>query len=251
MSDIDPYIKIMFFTDVSDLQISALRYRIDEISVKLLDQLEKVVVKRGAENVTDDAALAAELFDELAENNVFIQETERFAGTYYVYSSNNYKSYRDKVLRASEIYAASQRIGSRFFPDVLEGFRNFRYEENGEGLPSVAFAPASNRLVSLQHNQVRDLDAHASKIIEAVSSQNQIDERPGFRELIIGQLKAGRELIRAGEFRLYLLQISLIETLNWLVRKYAKDLIGDLAVRLLEALTKGIEARRREYDEDQ
>jgi hypothetical protein len=101
-------------------------------------------------------------------------------------------------------------------------------------------APASSRIVRFNDNQIYELDEKATHVIDAVSAQNYIGATQGLRELILGQLKAGRELIRSGSVRLYLLELALIDTLKVLARRYEKETIGALASTLLAALAQHI-----------
>ncbi|NIJ32098.1 hypothetical protein [Sphingomonas oligoaromativorans] len=101
--------------------------------------------------------------------------------------------------------------------------------------------PASDRLVKLDHNQARDIEASISAVIDNLESTNGEPDDPSFRQRILGQLKAGRELLRAGEFKAYLLQVTLVSSLNELIRRYADSVIAGLATNLLQyVLTHGL-----------
>ncbi|MEG3173201.1 hypothetical protein U1708_13355 [Sphingomonas sp. ZB1N12] len=154
------------------------------------------------------------------------------------------------ALRKHELFEDYDELGSVWLNRALDGLRK-QVEElgsldavigqaRGETLP----APASDRVVTFSDNQITELDEKATAVIDAVSAQNQIDGVPGLRELVLGQLKAGRELLRAGSFRLYFLELTLIETLRMLAKRYEKEAIGGLASTLIAALLKhiGIEA---------
>lgn len=104
-------------------------------------------------------------------------------------------------------------------------------------LVEAEIIPGSDRFVSLSHNQAAELDGETTKLIDAVESLNAIDGDTGLRATVIGGLKAGRELIRAGAFKLYALEATLIEALKFLVKRYEREAIGALAVVLLSALT--------------
>lgn len=149
------------------------------------------------------------------------------------------------ALAKHELFDDFHELGLDWFKKALDGLRA-RVAETGslESLQQVSAsmqdAPASDRIVSFSDNQVVEVEAKASELIEAVASQNQLDEEPGLREVILGQLKAGRELIRAGSFRLYVLQITLIESLHFLAKRYEREAIGALAASLITALAKHI-----------
>jgi hypothetical protein len=153
---------------------------------------------------------------------------------------------RASALAKHELFEDYHELGSVWLKRALDGLRE-RVAEAGslEALrsrPNVVepTAPASDRIVSFSDNQVVELDVQTSDIITLVAAHNQIDGDPGLREIILGQLKAGRELIRAGSFRLYFLELTLIETLRFLAKRYEREAIGGLASALIAALLKHI-----------
>ena len=101
---------------------------------------------------------------------------------------------------------------------------------------SANIVPASDRIVTLNHNEISEFEERTSEIIASAEKLNQIDDVAGLREVIVGQLRAGRELVRVGSFKLYVLQITLIDTLTFLAKRYESEAIGALAAALLTAL---------------
>jgi len=244
MSEIFPYVRTLVLTKLGDLKIPGARFKEEEMAVQVMERISPIIREADINDIVDEVVFSSELFDYMIAAEVIIEETERFAGSYYVYDLSRYAKFRDKFLSGDPIYAAAQRIGGRYYPDVFSGYRAHIQEstaappdEQIEGVDDLV-VPASDRVVSLNHNQVSELDGQATEVIDLVWAQNAIEGAPGLRERILGQLKAGRELIRAGEFRLYLLQVTLIETLKWLADNYAKEAIGVLAVELLKALAR-------------
>ncbi len=100
--------------------------------------------------------------------------------------------------------------------------------------------PASDRIVQLNHNQVTELETPIAKVIDALQQDNGDAEQPGLRERLLGQVKAGRELITSGEFRAYLLYETLIRALGELISKYKNPTILALANALVSALLSQI-----------
>ena len=109
-------------------------------------------------------------------------------------------------------------------------------ESNIEDDSSVI--PASDRFVTLSDNQQSKLEITATELIDEVEKANGIDGDPTFRQIVIGQLKAGRELIRATIFDVQIMHLTLIETLQLLVKRYDQGVIGSLAGALLIELAK-------------
>ena len=98
--------------------------------------------------------------------------------------------------------------------------------------------PASDRLVRLDHNQVSEIDHPIGELIELVEPENSIDGDAGLRELILGKLRAGRELIRAGVFSLQSLHLTLVVGLQMLVEKHKDTAIAVASAKLLDLLLK-------------
>lgn len=99
-------------------------------------------------------------------------------------------------------------------------------------------APASDRVVTLTDNQSKDLESKASSLIDEFEKENSVDGDLGVRAKILGQLKAGRELLIAGIFSTQALFFTLITTLSLLAKRYEKETIGALASVLLAELVK-------------
>ena len=96
--------------------------------------------------------------------------------------------------------------------------------------------PASDRIVTINHNQISETDRSVSELVDELESDNGDPEQPGLRERLLGQIKAGRELIRAGEFRAYLLYETLARALSELISRYKNPTIVALANALLGAI---------------
>jgi hypothetical protein len=109
-------------------------------------------------------------------------------------------------------------------------------DEGQEALASLSEIPASDRVVALDHNQQIEIQEPLDQIIDEISSENAIDGDSRLLQIIKGQLKAGRELIKEGPFKLYTLQVTLIAALGTLVEKYKDHAIGAAAGQLLDLL---------------
>ena len=96
--------------------------------------------------------------------------------------------------------------------------------------------PASDRVVTLKHNQQNEIVEPLDQVISLVEAENLVGGETNLRELIIGRLRAGRELVRAGVFSLRSLQLTLIVGLQMLVEKYGDTAIAVVASKLLDLL---------------
>jgi hypothetical protein len=124
------------------------------------------------------------------------------------------------------------RIWSDYFPEINNSVL-IRQQVAVENL--AEFAPASDRVVSLDHNQARDAEEKIIELVEALENDNGDPENPGLRQRLIGQFRAARELVRSGEYYAYLLYETLITGLGEIIQRYGKPAIVALANAFLGA----------------
>jgi hypothetical protein len=143
------------------------------------------------------------------------------------------------------LYTAALNGGGPWLGRVFSNddfWRNFVQEsEDGgqrtsEDLEFKMEIPASDRIVRLDHNQISAVEDPIDQIIKLIEPENAIGDEVGFRELILGKLRAGKELIRAGIFSLQSLQLTLVVGLNMLVEKHKDTAIAVSAAKLLDLL---------------
>ena len=141
------------------------------------------------------------------------------------------------------ILAAYARSGGPYVADAklalqdanseqLDKLRKRAFDEVG----SQVIAPASDRVVSLDHNQQREIETAISEVSAGLSSENSIDGDTSLRERFLAELSAGRELIRAQSVRVYLLYETLVKLLAALIEKYKDKLLAEAAKKLLDLL---------------
>ena len=111
-------------------------------------------------------------------------------------------------------------------------------DENSEDYTKTSGVPASDRIVTLHHNQQREIEAPIEEVLDLLEPENSIAGEDGLRELVIGRLKAGRELIRAGIFSIRSLELTLIVGLKMLVERYGDAAIALAASKVLDMLLK-------------
>jgi hypothetical protein len=93
--------------------------------------------------------------------------------------------------------------------------------------------PASDRLVSLSHNQFKEIDEPTGELLDELERDNGIPDHPGLKERLAGQIRAGRELLRAGEFQLDIFRSTMLSGLAELKDRYGDHAIGAAASALL------------------
>ena len=85
---------------------------------------------------------------------------------------------------------------------------------------SLEEIPAAGRVVTLSHNQIVKIGDGASEILDLVEEEYTPSNEPGVMELILGQLKAGRELVRSAVFEARLFWLTMVVGLRMLKDKY-------------------------------
>ena len=96
--------------------------------------------------------------------------------------------------------------------------------------------PASDRLVSLSHNQFKEIDEPTGTLLEELDRDNGIPDYPGLKERLVGQIRAGRELLRAGEFQLDMFRSTMVAGLAEIKERYGDHVIGAAASAILTVI---------------
>jgi hypothetical protein len=152
--------------------------------------------------------------------------------------------------KSTSIIESYADLGSDYLAEVLESYEQHILQlaeddeeeaEQSDSPPDPGVAdplkdieiPASDRLVRPSHNEVAEIEHPAAELLEALERDNGDPDNLGFRERILGEIKAGRELIRSGEFRAYLLYQTLLAALGELISRYKNPTIVALANALL------------------
>ncbi len=240
MSDINSYIRDVLFNHNDGSTITAFGF------VRKADLVEKIASEAAAatnhydpEFSFDMSSFADSLFRELLDAEVIVQEGDFFAGEFYKLDQQSFLSFRNGSLGSSSTFAQAQRVGSSFYPAVFSNFRTLRTDADiapNFGIP----LPASDRVVTLGHNAIGDLDGASTDLIDLVAAETDVDGDPSLRDQFLGQLKAGRELIREKTLSAYLLHQTVMSLLGRLIEKYKGKAIGESARALFALLVQHI-----------
>ncbi len=187
------------------------------------------------------------IFEAFVASGAVVYDGDDFAGNWFKLEVNTKNAVIDQIIANNSGSARAQRLG----PQALErALRAIVADIDGPtpnaGVdPSIEIdavsIPASDRIVRLDHNQSSEFDVDISNLVDQLEGQDNGDpDHPGLRERLLGQLKAGRELIRAGEFRAYLLYEVLVRALGELIDKYGNPTIKAMANALLGAVISKI-----------
>ena len=153
------------------------------------------------------------------------------------------------MLGQSDVANKLNVLGEKSFDALKRALRTIVFEfpmaeatvEEQKGVESIGeLAPAADRIVRFSHNQVGEIEEPLQDIISLVEKENSVAGEDGLRELILGRLKAGQELIKAAIFSVESLQLTLIVGLKMLVERYKEHAIGAAAGNLLALLIEAI-----------
>ncbi|WP_394728219.1 hypothetical protein [Altererythrobacter sp. GH1-8] len=215
----------------------------------MLSAVEDYVVrnlsKHDAQDFLVHENIAAWLFEMFLEGGAIERRETPFAGDYFKFNQQAFQRVRPEYLQSSPVHKIAGEIGGRYYADAFEAIEQSRLEgrESEDTVllgdyVDAEIVPASDRIVRLDHNQREEIDRPVDELIKSVEAENSIDGEDGVRELVLGRLKAGRELVRAGIFSVQSLQLTLIVGLQLLVERYKETAIAIAAAKLLDLLLK-------------
>lgn len=106
---------------------------------------------------------------------------------------------------------------------------------------STIFAPASDRIVTLEHNseQHREIVGAVDAVIEAVKGDNEYgNSYPEEKDVTMAALAAGRKLLDSAKIRVVAIKASLLPVLKFLAETFAKETVKGLATKAIAVLLK-------------
>lgn len=178
--------------------------------------------------------------------------SDQYAGTYFVpmgsvnvllrmsaIAKNSPESQLAKAFEGGDRLLSRAFQNNQFWTDLKSEMEGGREDNDSRGKGDVE-VPASDRVVTLSHNQQIELEESTSSVIDELSKENAIDGDSSLRDTVLGQFRAGRELIRAQTFKVYLLQEMLMSVLGSLIERYKDQALGVAAKKLLELLIEHI-----------
>lgn len=237
MTEINDYVRTVFFKEIPNVLIMPEGFRRNSELIEALQaSIETSLHTYNADGATDTLELATAIKAELQSAGVIIQRTDPIAGSYYRYVPELLPPFRAQELKKNDLYLLSKEIGDNFFPDVFNAYFG-RHNSDFESRLSLS-VPASDRIVTIDDNQIRSFEEPIDEIVSKLEQDNGVPDAPGVKERLLGQIKAGRELLRAGNFRAYLLYATLIKALAELIERYKGHAIAMVAASLIDLLVK-------------
>ena len=230
-----PYLLAAILSHIADRQTAVRQDYLNREDT--LDQITSLLDRRLPSRKLEWA------FDELAGIGVITKINDEFAGDFFKININRAV---DEITRESQIEGSLiqkyRLVGPAFLNGVIDHFKELDSDESDHmPLESGGAAPASDRLVRLDHNQISNLDSQILELVNELEAKDIGDpDHPGLRERILGQIRAGRELVLSGQFKAYLLYEVLVKALGELIEKYGNPTIKVLANALLDAIVSQI-----------
>ena len=239
MADIQPYVRTLYLRTIpKNGGLSAGYSRREELTSAIVAHILAHLADYEVSNRIDAVPIVDKIFDEMLAAGCFAELADDFAGKYYRPAPAHIDAFKQNALANDEFHSRADAIGeARYFGDVFRAFIDGETEEPNAGI--VLPVPASDRIVTLDHNQRTIVEAPLSSLIDDVREDNEILDE-GVKERLLGQLSAGRELISSGSVRAYLLYHTLIRGLMELVARYRGRAIAVAAERLIELLVENI-----------
>lgn len=154
---------------------------------------------------------------------------------------------RNRKIAALPVIHTYYKAGQKWVNRVVDSLKSRGFDDSfwgwgtvGNEATSAVAVPASDRVVTIDHNQQVELDEAATTLIAEIEKENGIDGDANLRNKVLGQLKAGRELIRSTVFSGYLLYQTLMSMLGSLMEKYKGHVIGEAAKVLFALLLQHV-----------
>lgn len=137
-------------------------------------------------------------------------------------------------LESDELLEGQVHRSPRPYVITEKGYRLVEQRRLAPGHSADVPVPASDRVVTLNHNQQSALDAASTELIDELERANAVDGDEPLRQRFLAQLAAARELVRAESIRAYLFYQLVVEVLSRLIATYGKTGLGVAAAKLLE-----------------
>jgi len=237
MSAIEPYVRTLFVRRLAKNAFPDGFIRRDDFVAQIEEAMRANLNGFDVADRIDISAVSNGMFEEMNANSMMEELADDFAGRYYRTSVVAVTNFRQTLLATDPIHTRAEAIGGdRYFKDVFQGYLSGQADEPIVGGANIA-VPASDRVVKLNDNQRTSIGIPLTALIDDIQADNEILE-DGVKERLIGQMKAGRELIGSGSVRAYLLYHTLLRGLLELIARYRGRAIAIAAEKLAELLVE-------------
>ncbi len=241
MTPIKDYIWVVFLQNPASIANLPAHYVTrDEVEFFALRVISESLGSGGYPDHEANGDLAARFFEGLLKAEALVAISDGLAETFFQVQRANANQFRSAELESSEVHSKASTIGEhRYFQSAFDRFYRDLWNETETDRNSLP-VPASDRIVTLNDNQVSIIDLAAINLISEVDKINGVDGDPTLKARIVGQLKAGLELVRAGTLNAYLMHQTVMSVLGGLIVKYKDHAIGETAKILFALLIEHV-----------
>lgn len=228
---------------------------IDEAEMKHLfsQAMTNALLQYGYGSQERYEGIVDEHWSRLRQDGILVAEGDEFVGYYLKFVVGQKDRYIQSVLSQSPVAQRIRLLGSEVLQRAIDNVATA--ESWGEKSPAEPMldrkvepmfaveangVPASDRVVSLSHNQQAQIEASVDEVVGGLQEENSVDGDSALRQRFLGELRAGRELIRAQSVRAYLLYETLFRLLGTLIERYKGQALGEAAKKLLDLLIEHV-----------
>lgn len=242
---IEPYVETFFWlTTAWQKAVPSGFVREDDIKVWLTQQMLVATDRFGSVVSRPYPHLAKNIFDRMLETGTLAVQSNDVAGSYFCLETGPLAAFRNSCLAGNAIADQHGAIGARLFDDVFSV-----YAGDGEATVADNFehfedaAPASDRLVSFDHNkpEYEDIANGLRDIKEAVRTTDDLPATAEEREQIVNALGAAELLWQSAQLNYMQVKIGILMAAEDAARVLAtttKAAAAGLLVEAIEALFK-------------
>jgi hypothetical protein len=182
-------------------------------------------------------------FDSMLQESVFEEKAVPYGPVYVRTSVDDKDNYLNERLRNNGVAKLVEEFGPSIIADVIANLATMENWGLDAEPESAAFelqktAPASDRIVTLSHNQISEIEDQAISLFKELDDGWSAPNEPDETSLAVGQVRGGLELVRAGILRIDLFKMSMIAGLKLLIERYKDHAIGAAAGNLLSVILK-------------
>jgi len=240
VANIQPYVRALYLRKMPrNAALPESYIRRDAILQQIIETLQEQLGEFSVAHYVDLPPIAENILEEMVAASAFAKISDEFAGDYYSVSPQNIASFRQLAVSHDDISRKAEAIGAeRYFSDVFGAWQTGNTEvPNIDGVPIDV--PASDRIVPISHNQRAEVIAPLEALIDDVRVDNESIDAD-VKDRLLGQLRAGQELMRAGSVRAYILYHTLIRGLIEIAARFRGRAIAVAAEKLIELIVEHI-----------
>lgn len=225
----------------------------EDIKELFRQQIRSTFVEYGYNVGNTFDALADENFQYLLERNAFMKEGDKYTGVYVALRESAKNDAVRNFIQGHEVTNRVNALGDTALYRALSRLADEHGWSKSESYSSdpvdpgayvdTAFgnmAPAADRIVRLDDNQVKELDAAAKAVVDILVTENSIDGDIDLKDRFLGQIRATQELVRGHSVRAYLVYEAAVRVLGTLIERYKDQALAEAAKRLLDLLFERI-----------